>query len=155
MSTPRDFEYARQKLDQARSSLMGPNGADADAGRFADAFLMISPLMPEDVADLPEPASDYWAKISRFMDTSGLVDPDDRGLNAVRAAAMSHDERLEFARNVDELASWLSDRIVTPEAALEAPRAAVPSLPKTVKSTNERLAELERRIADIERRLPS
>ena len=109
MTKMRRYDYADEKLTQARGTLMAPHGRGGEDGAFVGAFEIISRLQPRDVSDLPEPASDYWAKISALMESDGLDDPKKEGTHTIRVRQMTFEHRHEFSRNVEELASWLSD----------------------------------------------
>ncbi len=106
--SPRKFTYAAEKLYAARRALMAPHGERGEAGAFAYAFGYISRLRDEDVSGLPEDASTYWQAITRLMDTTHVQDPQGRGTHVVLSEEMDEDDKAEFSRNVDELASWLS-----------------------------------------------
>jgi hypothetical protein len=105
----RKFTYASEKLSQGRRALMAPHGDGGEDGAFLAAFEVIGRLRPEDIAGLPEPASEYWTAIEGLMDTSGLEDPKKLGLHTIRVTRMDESERHDFSNNVDELAHWLSD----------------------------------------------
>ena len=88
---------------------MAPHGKGEEAS-FVDAFGLIKQLMPGEISNLPEPADEYWKTISHLMDSEGLDDPKKEGTNTIRVRQMTSDERYDFSRNVDELATWLCHR---------------------------------------------
>jgi hypothetical protein len=107
-ANPDGYVYAYEKIHEARSALMAPHGRGGEDGAFVAAFARIDLLRPENVADLPEPAREYWAEIMRIIDRTDLTDPENVGLSAVRVSQMDFEQRADFSRYVDELASWLS-----------------------------------------------
>ncbi len=100
------FSYQSEKFSSARSALMlpHPNGEAASiAAAFHQCSLGLHQLYEK---DLDDNARSWTEKLRELMDTSGLVDPDGRGLWAVKAASLTVDQKFELSRVVDELAHW-------------------------------------------------
>jgi len=101
------FIYQSEKLNAARSSLMAPHPAGEVQGftnAFYNCFLAFDRFNVDDVKD--DSAREWIRKILHLIDTTGLQDTSGKGLWQVRAEQMSLDEKMEFSRSVDELASW-------------------------------------------------
>ncbi len=105
-----NYFYPTEKLNQARHTLMAPH-PEGEAASFADAFGLCNACRNglDQVDD--ELARDWIKAIRKIMETSGLDDPERRGLYVVRAEQLTLDEKSEFSRIVDELASWLNRRV--------------------------------------------
>ena len=104
------YMYPAEKLNQARRTLMAPH-PEGETASFADAFGLCSACSKglDQVDD--ELARDWIKAIRKIMETSGLDDPERRGLYVVRAEHLTLDEKSAFSRIVDELASWLNRRV--------------------------------------------
>ena len=110
------YMYPAEKLNQARHTLMAPH-PEGEAASFADAFEFCDRCRNElDQVD-DELARDWIKAIRKIMETSGLDDPERRGLYLVRAEQLTLDEKSEFSRIVDELASWLNRRVFAENGA--------------------------------------
>jgi hypothetical protein len=103
------FGYQGQKFSEARLALMLPHPT-GEARRIADAFFAcglgldhfdISKINDVDVRDSID-------TVKRLMGTEGIEDPTGEGTNFHRARSMTTDEKLEFSRAVDQLASWFN-----------------------------------------------
>jgi hypothetical protein len=108
MGKPKDrFDYQGEKLSQARSSLMAPHPSGEDQS-FASAFDFCSRAFHQfDTDCVPDDSARDWiSKIKSLMNTEGVQDTTGEGTFVHRARAMSVDEKMEFARAVDELASY-------------------------------------------------
>lgn len=105
------FMYQSEKLNAARRSLMAPH-PKGEAQSYTFAFQECSLAFERfDVDEVKDDDARKWIKtIQRLMDTTGLHDVSGKGLWQVRAEQMSLDEKIEFSRSVDELASWF-DRV--------------------------------------------
>lgn len=105
-----DFKYQAEKLHEARSALMAPH-PQGETESFVEAFhecdLAFHQLDVNMVED--EHALEWIGTIRRLIDTSSLQDPSDKGLWLIRAEQLTLEEKIEFARAVDELASWFHD----------------------------------------------
>ena len=98
------YMYPAEKLNQARRTLMAPH-PEGETASLADAFALCNACRNElDQVD-DEQARDWIKAIRKIMETSGLDDPERRGLHLVRAEQLTLDEKSEFSRIVDELAS--------------------------------------------------
>ena len=100
------FSYQSEKFSAARRALMLPHSggeAASIAGAFHECSLGLHKL--NDNA-LDDDARSWVYKLKKLMDTSGFVDPDERGLWTVKAASLTTDQKLELSRVVDELAHW-------------------------------------------------
>lgn len=103
------YMYPAEKLHQARSTLMAPH-PEGEAASFASAFEFCGRCSRElDQVD-DDQARDWIKTIREIMDLDGLIDPERRGLFIVRAEQLTLDEKREFSRVVDELASFLNRR---------------------------------------------
>jgi len=102
-----DFSRQAEKLDAARRALMAPH-PKGETQSFVTAFQECDfALHHLDVNTLEDDNARRWiSTIRRLIDTTGLQDPSGRGLWYVRAEQMSLDDKIEFARAVNELASW-------------------------------------------------
>ncbi len=100
------FAYQSEKFSVARSSLMVPH-PNGEAASIASAFHECSLGLHElDEQTLDDHARGWVVKLKDLMDTSGLTDPDGRGLWAVKAASLTIEQKFELSRVVDELAHW-------------------------------------------------
>ena len=104
-----DFMYQAEKLDAARRALMAPH-PKGETQSFVIAFQECDLAFYHlDVNALEDDSARRWVStIRRLMDTTGLQDPSGRGLWYVRVEQMSLEDKIEFARAVDELASWFN-----------------------------------------------
>ncbi len=106
MSNVQKYEYPSEKLSNARRMLMAPH-PHGDAPSFAGAFVECNLGLP-DISEIDyEPAREWIQLIRNTMDTTGCVDPNNRGLWLVKAESLSVAEKREFSRALDELASWV------------------------------------------------
>lgn len=101
------FNYQSEKLSQARSSLMAPH-IRGEEYSFAAAFDVCSRAFHDfDVTRVEDEDAVGWIEtIKRLMDTSGVEDATDEGTWVQRARLMTFEEKYEFSKAVDELASW-------------------------------------------------
>lgn len=102
------FAYQAEKFSVARSLLMlpHPNGeADSIASAFHECSLGLHQL---DEQDLDDSARDWIATLKELMDTTGLMDPDGRGLWTVKASSLTVEQQFELSNVVNELASWFA-----------------------------------------------
>ncbi|MDD5037145.1 MAG: hypothetical protein PHE55_20655 [Methylococcaceae bacterium] len=100
------FAYQSEKFYRARSMLMLPHPR-GEAESIANAFHECSlGLQNINVDDLPAGVKNWVILLSNLMDTSGLSDPDKRGLWAVKAESFSFDQKIELSRVVNELSDW-------------------------------------------------
>jgi len=101
------YSYQSEKLNQARSCLMLPLPG-AEVGRVVAAFeLCHRAFNAFDVARIDDEDARAWVEaIKGFMDTSGLVDPSNRGLWFIKAEQLSQDDKSELCRGVDALANY-------------------------------------------------
>jgi len=104
------FESQAEDLSKARRALMLPH-LRGEAESVAEAFRVCSAsfhhLNPKDLDDA---ARGWFTKITEFMDTSGVQDPDRRDKQVVKAEGLSDDQKFELSRVVDELAHWFERR---------------------------------------------
>ena len=101
-----DYGYQWEKLCSARRCLMLPHSKGIEqsiADCFHDCSLAFHRL---DESGLDSNAKRYISVIKDLMDTTGLVDPSEKGLWFVKAHQFTTDQQLELSRNVDELAYW-------------------------------------------------
>jgi hypothetical protein len=104
------YSYQAEKFSSARRALMLPH-TSGEHQSVADAFHECHlGLHKIERADLDDNARSWIEALEVFMDTSGLSDPSDQGLWAVKARSLSTDEKLEISRLVDELAHWFDSR---------------------------------------------
>lgn len=104
------YSYQAEKLSSARSSLMLPH-TRGEAESIANAFHELSLAFHKlDVHALDDSAQRWVDKLQRYMDTTGLSDPNDEGIWVVKAHTFSADEQLEISHTVDELAHWFDDK---------------------------------------------
>jgi hypothetical protein len=103
------FGYQGEKLSQARSSLMAPH-LRGEEHSFAFAFQFCSRAFHQfDIARIEDEDAVEWIKtIQRLMDTSNVEDSTEEGTYVHRARLMTEDEKYEFSKAVDELASWFN-----------------------------------------------
>lgn len=100
------FPYQAEKFSVARSSLMIPHPkgeTESIVGAFHECSLGLHELNKK---ELDDNAKGWIAKLKDLMDTSGLTDPDGRGLWAVKAASLTTEQKFELSHVVDELAHW-------------------------------------------------
>ena len=102
-----DYIYAAEKFSAARSELTIP----ASGGELASivcAFHECSlGLMNLDRIGIQDNDALNWLrKLDDLMNTSGLEDPDEKGLYQVKAESLSKEDKVELARVIDKLASW-------------------------------------------------
>jgi hypothetical protein len=100
---PPKFGYQREKFYQARSCLLLPEN---ETSAIASAFEVISRCLHQfDTSKVQDDNALEWLKtVHQTMDTTGLTSPN--GLWLEKAAMLTTGEKREFARAVDELASW-------------------------------------------------
>ena len=101
-----DFFYTSEKFNTARCNLMLPHTkgeAASIAGAFHECTLGLS---DRNLDALNEDARSWVLELEAYMDTSGLEDPDGRGLWEVKAQTFSSDDQLKISNLVDELAHW-------------------------------------------------
>lgn len=105
----RRFGYQDEKLTQARSSLLAPH-LKSEEQSFANAFELCSRAFFEfNVAEVEDEDAIEWIDtIKRLMNTSNMVDSTGEGTYVHRARFMTEDEKYEFSKAVDELASWFN-----------------------------------------------
>lgn len=103
------FDYQGEKLSQARSALMLPHTMGEDQS-IASAFEVCDRAFHQfDVDRIKDDNARLWVEmIKRLMDTSGVDDPTGEGTYIQRARQMTTDEKREFSKAVDELASWFN-----------------------------------------------
>ncbi len=108
-TTPFPFSYQEEKLAQARSTLMAPHPSGEDTD-FASAFEFCSRAFHQfDVGQVGDHTARGWIHtIKKLMSTKGVIDTTGKGTFFHRAEAMTEDEKMEFSRAVDELASWFA-----------------------------------------------
>lgn len=104
------FRDAAEKFDQARRNLMLPH-PDGEEQSLLHAFHECSHGLDEiDRSRLEGNAADWVEELEAFMDTSGLEDPDDKGLWLVKARHLDTDDRIKVSSLIDELADWFQRR---------------------------------------------
>ncbi len=110
------FDYQAEKLGEARKSLATVlPGGEAEA--LADALHWCSQGLHQlDVTAVDEGVHHWLAVVQAALDTAGLEDPAGIGVWTVKALQMSADQRLEFKRAVDALASWFAKYSSAPGA---------------------------------------
>ncbi|MBB1599992.1 hypothetical protein [Variovorax sp. UMC13] len=99
-----DYGYLSQKFSLARSSLMLPH-PHGEVASVTAAMHECAEALGGVKDQRPERLEPYLSRLISFMDTTGMVDPDGRGLHAVKAESFTDHERHQFANTVDELAS--------------------------------------------------
>jgi hypothetical protein len=101
------FGYQREKLWQARRALMAPHQNGEEHG-FASAFIAFQHAFRQfDLSRIDDENPLRWIKtMRRLMSCEGLSDSTGEGTLVVRARMMTLDEKIEFSKAVDELASW-------------------------------------------------
>jgi hypothetical protein len=100
------YSYQAEKLSSARSALMLPH-TRGEAESIASAFLELSHAFHQlDIDALGSDAQRWIEKLRRYMDTTGVLDPDGEGAWVVKARTFTSDDQLEISRSVDELAHW-------------------------------------------------
>ena len=110
------YAYPAEKLHQARHTLMAPHPG-GEAASFAGAFELCGRCRNE-LDQVDDDQACHWIEtIRKIMDTSGLDDPEHRGLFIVRAEQLTLDEKTEFSRVVDELASWVNEKFYSGDDA--------------------------------------
>ena len=99
-----DPMYMHEKLASAVDALMLPHGRGESASIAAAFHEIHLGLMGEDVTTIEDDnARHYLNIVEKFMDTSGLEDPNGKGLHTVKAEAMNDEQKLEFSKAVREL----------------------------------------------------
>jgi len=104
-----DLLRSMQKLHDARRCLMLPH-PDGEAASIAEAFAECRAGLDVLPTHLDEDAHPYVDTINEAMDTSGIENPYDRGADTVKAEKLTPEQKYEFSRAVDELASYLNRR---------------------------------------------
>ena len=100
------FLYQAEKFSEARSLLMLPH-PEGEVASIASAFHECSlGLHNLNEQELDDTARGWGAKLKELMDTSGLTDPDGRGLWEVKAASLTNEEKFELSGVIVELAGW-------------------------------------------------
>ncbi|MCC5090607.1 hypothetical protein [Xanthomonas campestris] len=100
------YSYQEEKFSAARHALMLPHSR-GESESIAEAFHNISlGLHQLDTSKLDPSAQKWIATLKRFMDTTGISDPDGDGAWAVKARTFTTDDQIEISRTVDELAHW-------------------------------------------------
>lgn len=81
---------------------------DGEAASYAVAFELCDRAFHQfDASRVKDDDARRWiATINALMNTDGVQDPTNEGTYIQRARAMALDEKLDFSRAVDELASW-------------------------------------------------
>ena len=69
-----------------------------------------------DRESLDDNARDWVRTIEKLMDTTGLSDPDGRGLWAVKAESLKEDQKFQLSRVVDELAHYFDRKFWSNES---------------------------------------
>lgn len=99
------MSYLSEKFSSARSALMLPhvNGeVRSITTAMHEASLGLDKL---DRSTLEPSLQDYLREFDKLMDTTGLSDPNDEGLHAVKARSFTVDQQAQFSSLVDEIAS--------------------------------------------------
>ena len=104
-----DLLRSMQKLHDARRRLMLPH-PDGEAASIAEAFAECRAGLDVLPTHLDEDARPYVDTINEAMDKTGIEDPLRRGTDTVKAEQLTLEQRYEFSRAVDELASYLNRR---------------------------------------------
>ncbi len=101
--------YQAEKFSAARRALMLPHPR-GEATSIAAAFHECSlGLTQFNRNQLDQDAKDWLAKLDRLMNTSGLNDPNKKGLWQVKAETLSDGEKVELSHIIDELAHRFDD----------------------------------------------
>jgi hypothetical protein len=102
-----NFHYQSEKLSQARSSLMLPHPDGEDASLAGAFFYCGCAFNHFDTSSVKNENAITWIEtIKRFMNTEGVSDPTGEGTAIHRARQLTTENKAEFSRAVDELASW-------------------------------------------------
>lgn len=99
------MSYLSEKFASARSALMLPhiNGeVSSITAAMHEASLGLDKL---NRSTLEPSLQDYLREFDDLMNTTGLSDPIGEGLHAVKARSFTVDQRAQFSRLVDEIAS--------------------------------------------------
>jgi len=100
------FSYQAEKFAIARRRLMLPH-PNGEAASIVSAFHECSQALHGlNEAKLDDQARGLLGLLTTLMDTSEVVDPQDRGPWTVKAAAFTVEQKFELARVIDELAAW-------------------------------------------------
>ncbi len=100
------FGYQMQQFLAARSALMLPHpGGESEsiAGAFHACSRGLHDLNKESLDDTTR---ERVKIVEQIIDTTGLSDPDGRGLSAVKADSLTEDQRFELSRVIDDLANY-------------------------------------------------
>ena len=101
--------YQAEKFSSARRALMLPH-PQGEAKSIAAAFHECDRGLAQfNRNQLDQEAKDWLVKLDKLMNTSGLNDPQKKGLWQVKAETLSESERLELSHIVDELAHRFDD----------------------------------------------
>lgn len=107
---PSPYNYAAEKFDSARHSLMLPHpGGEARsvADAFAECMHGLRDIKP---GDLDESAADWVRTLNGLMDAQNILDPNGVGTFQLKAENLTMQEKLSLSRVVDELAHWFASR---------------------------------------------
>ncbi len=101
--------YPTEKLAMARRMLMAPHPKGENESfvmAFHECDICMSQLKQID----DEHARDWIETIRKTIDVTGLKDPNDVGLWAVKVERLTVKEKAEFSNAVDELSSWVGHK---------------------------------------------
>lgn len=113
------FGYQSEKFKAARAALMLPHPKGESQSLF-NAFIECD----QGIRDLEAKGCDenslgddqargWFREIKEFMDSSGLSDPEERGLFKVKAESLDEGQKAEFSNAVDELAHYFSREVAS------------------------------------------
>lgn len=107
---PSPYNYAAEKFDSARRSLMLPHpGGEARsvADAFAECMRGLHDIKP---GDLDESAADWVRTLNGLMDAQGILDAAGVGTFQLKAEKLTKQQKSNLSRVVDELAHWFASR---------------------------------------------